>query len=57
MEDYYGKEGFNAHGSDAPPYETNVERVVEDKGMRLGEAADMYGDLQSAEEYGYVTRG
>lgn len=32
-------------------------RIVEQKGIGLGEAADMYGDLGSAEEYGYVTRG
>ena len=57
MDDYDGKGRFNADSSDAPPYEMNVERVVEDKGMRMGEAADMYGDLQTAEEYGYVTRG
>lgn len=31
----------------APPYTIN----------RMGEAADMYGDIQTAEEYGYVTRG
>ncbi|KAL8642693.1 MAG: hypothetical protein Q9226_008480 [Calogaya cf. arnoldii] len=35
----------------------NSSRMVEVKGIRLGEAADMYGDLGSAEEYGYVTRG
>lgn len=31
--------------------------VVEERGIRIGEAADMYGDLASAEEYGYVSRG
>ncbi|KAL8995716.1 MAG: hypothetical protein Q9169_004610 [Polycauliona sp. 2 TL-2023] len=31
--------------------------IVEEKGIGLGEAADMYGDLGTAEEYGYVTRG
>ena len=24
---------------------------------RLGEAADIYGNVETAEEYGYVTRG
>ena len=38
-------------GSDDP------SRVVEEKGIRIGEAADMYGDLATAEEYGYVSRG
>lgn len=33
------------------------DRVVEEFGMQLGEAADMYGDLDTAEDYGYVTRG
>ncbi|KAL8700150.1 MAG: hypothetical protein Q9224_001092 [Gallowayella concinna] len=32
-------------------------KVVEEKGITLGEAAAMYGDLGAAEEYGYVTRG
>ena len=26
-------------------------------GFQLGEAADMYGDLETAQEHGYVTRG
>ena len=33
------------------------DRVVEEYGMGIGEAADMYGDLETAEDYGYVTRG
>lgn len=41
---------------EAPIYD-GVERVVEDKGIRIGEAADMYGDLDTVEEYGYVSRG
>ncbi|KAL8805170.1 MAG: hypothetical protein Q9182_002152 [Xanthomendoza sp. 2 TL-2023] len=36
---------------------SNASRPVEEKGIHLGEAADMYGDLGAAEEYGYVTRG
>ena len=32
-------------------------RVVEEFGIGVGEAADMYGDLETAEDYGYVTRG
>lgn len=34
-----------------------AERIVEEKGSRIGEAAAMYGDLESAEDYGYVNRG
>ena len=36
--------------SDAPAYDTH-------KRQSIGEAADVYGDIQTAEEYGYVTRG
>ena len=32
-------------------------RVVDEKGMQLGEAADLYGDIETAKDYGYVTRG
>ena len=41
---------------EAPPYD-EPSRVVEQKGMRMGEAADVYGDIQTAEDYGYVSRG
>ena len=30
---------------------------IESKTGRITEAADIYGDVQTAEEYGYVTRG
>ncbi|KAI9748025.1 MAG: hypothetical protein M1835_001909 [Candelina submexicana] len=30
---------------------------VDEKGARINEAAELYGDIQSAEEYGYVSRG
>lgn len=47
--------------NDSPTYHNSSResssRIVEEKGIGLGEAADMYGDLGSAEEYGYVTRG
>lgn len=39
------------------PHYDNMARVVDEKGTRIGEAADMYGDLATAEEYGYVSRG
>jgi amino acid transporter len=50
------KEHYLEKGVEAPPYD-DPSRIVEDKGGRMGEAADMYGDLDTAEEYGYVTRG
>ena len=43
-------------GMDAPTYD-DPSRIVEEKGIRMGEAADIYGDVETAEEYGYVTRG
>src|ERR1700744_1538050 len=42
---------------DSPGYAPSVERVVEDKGIRIGEATGMYGDLETAEENGSVRRG
>ncbi|KAL8828990.1 MAG: hypothetical protein Q9191_002270 [Dirinaria sp. TL-2023a] len=44
------------YSNDSPPLD-DATRVVEEKGIRIGEAADLYGDLASAEEYGYVSRG
>jgi amino acid transporter len=37
--------------------EHGVQSIVEQKGNHIGEAADIYGDLQTAEDYGYVQRG
>ena len=52
------KADFKSTGSnDSPPFENTAQRIVDDKGMRMGEAADLYGDLATAEEYGYVSRG
>lgn len=50
------KERYVETRSEAPPYD-DPARIVEGKGVHMGEAADMYGDLDTAEEYGYVTRG
>ena len=41
---------------EAPAYD-DPSNIVETKGIQLGEAADMYGDIGQAEEYGYVSRG
>ncbi|KAF2740214.1 hypothetical protein EJ04DRAFT_540291 [Polyplosphaeria fusca] len=38
-------------------HENGVKDIVEQKGAATGEAADVYGDLQTAEEFGYVERG
>lgn len=35
----------------------DIKDVVDAKGVAVGEAADVYGDVQTAEEYGYVHRG
>ena len=32
-------------------------RITGERGLQLDEAADMYGDLATAEEHGYVSRG
>ncbi|KAL8767990.1 MAG: hypothetical protein Q9209_005661 [Squamulea sp. 1 TL-2023] len=42
--------------NDSFPY-GDPPTVVEEKGIQLGEAAEMYGDIGFAEEYLYVTRG
>lgn len=34
-----------------------VKGIVSEKGGAVGEAADIYGDVQTAEEFGYVERG
>ena len=39
-----------------PPYE-NGEDLVDIKQVQLGEAAGIYGDIDTAEHYGYVSRG
>ncbi|KAK2865170.1 hypothetical protein FQN49_003843 [Arthroderma sp. PD_2] len=45
-------------GASAPSYEHhNPEKVVDKKNAAYGEAADIYGDAEAAERYGYVARG
>lgn len=46
VSDIYDDGYFNEHA-----------RIVADKGMRVGEAAEMYGNIATVEDYGYVTRG
>ena len=50
-----------------PDYEVNPEnsnyhvdeanKLEARRGSKVNEATDMYGDVQQAEEYGYVSRG
>lgn len=44
----HGSESDHGHG---------VKDIVATKGAAVGEAADLYGDLATAEQYGYVERG
>ena len=42
------------HGS----YEVDETNKIEARrGSKVNEATDIYGDVQTAEEYGYVSRG
>ncbi|KAL8673818.1 MAG: hypothetical protein Q9168_001783 [Polycauliona sp. 1 TL-2023] len=52
------KEVYPRHisSNDSRRYD-DTSGIVEQKAIGLEEAADMYGDLGSAEQYGYVTRG
>lgn len=55
------KEAYHAgsmgkSSNDSPPSD-DAARMVDEKGIRIGEAVDMYGDISRAEEYGYVSRG
>ena len=35
----------------------NPHKSTGERGLQLDEAADMYGDMATAEEHGYVSRG
>ena len=52
----YGHSPGGKYSNESPPFEDPAS-VVKTKGGRIGEAADMYGDVATAEDYGYVTRG
>jgi hypothetical protein len=41
----------------APAYDDHQTQRRESKVDRIAEAAELYGDIATAEEYGYVTRG
>ncbi|KAJ4313254.1 hypothetical protein N0V94_007027 [Neodidymelliopsis sp. IMI 364377] len=38
-------------------HDQGIKDIIHDKGNTIGEAADIYGDVQTAEQYGYVERG
>jgi yeast amino acid transporter len=42
-------------GTESPDH--GIKDVVTSRGNNIGEAADLYGDIQTAEQYGYVERG
>lgn len=47
-----------AHGSESPDYHVDEKNKAEARrGSKINEATDIYGDVQTAEEYGYVSRG
>ncbi|KAL6715443.1 hypothetical protein ACLMJK_006404 [Lecanora helva] len=37
--------------------DNETAKIVVERGPQLGEAVDMYGDLETAEDFGYVNRG
>jgi hypothetical protein len=47
-----------ANGSESPDYHVDQANKMEARrGSKINEATDMYGDVATAEEYGYVARG
>lgn len=42
---------------DSPTGYVDPSQIVDEKGIAMGEAVDIYGDIATAEDYGYVTRG
>lgn len=47
-----------ANGLDASPIDQTGGDIHDAReGAQVSEAKDIYGDIQTAEEYGYVTRG
>ena len=42
---------------EVPMYSPTSDKLGQSKDFRINEAADLYGDIHTAEEYGYVARG
>jgi amino acid transporter len=52
------EKGQSAVGNDSPTdAHGDMKNIVQTKGNNIGEAADVYGDLATAEQFGYVERG
>ena len=45
------------HGRQSSTIQHGFDRMADAKGQGICEAVDMYGDVETAEEYGYVKRG
>ncbi|KAH4985888.1 hypothetical protein HBI38_135500 [Parastagonospora nodorum] len=52
----YEKDQVAIQGDTTPPHDHGIGNIVETKGAALGEAAGIYGDIETAERYGYVER-
>lgn len=50
------KTNYEIQGATTPPSDHGVKHIVETRGAAQGEAADIYGDIATAEKYGYVER-
>jgi|TARA_R110002003_G_scaffold187_2_gene14601 amino acid transporter len=53
----YEKNQYAIEGAATPPSDHGIKNIVDRKGSAVGEAADIYGDIATAEQYGYVKRG
>ncbi|KAH8724098.1 amino acid permease-domain-containing protein [Phaeosphaeriaceae sp. PMI808] len=53
----YEKNQYTIDNAAHSPTDQGHKEPVNHKGAALGEAADVYGDIQTAEQYGYVERG
>lgn len=58
------KEQYTVNDSESPISNGNAHNTyvdphtgIENKSGRISEAAELYGNIEDAEEYGYVTRG
>lgn len=55
MAENYEEKIHDSSGSQSPDH--GVRDIVDQKGAAFGEAADIYGNVQTAQEFGYVERG
>ena len=57
MSDIDHEKAHYAVGADSPTGKDRVGSIVATKGAAIGEAADIYGNVEEAEQFGYVERG